>query len=86
MSIIELGVIDRSSVDTASSLFNWKKHPHLQDEMPSANEDGFKNLHGLSEQDIQSWKYFLNMTQNNMLETYENNWEIATKKNGINNF
>lgn len=54
--------------------------------MPSANEDGFKNLHGLSEQDIQSWKYFLNMTQNNMFETYENNWEIATKKNGINNF
>lgn len=36
--------------------------------LPSANEDSFKNLHGVSKQDVQSWKWFLNITQNNILE------------------
>lgn len=47
--------------------------------LPPANEGSFKNLHGLSEKDMQSWKLFLNITQNNKLESYKNDWEIATE-------
>lgn len=69
--MVELGVIDRSCVETASSLFNWKKRSiYKVGALPSANEDNFKNWHGLSERDIQLWKWFRNITQNNMLEPY----------------
>lgn len=30
--------------------------------LSSASEDSYKNLHGVSEQDIQLWKWFLNIT------------------------